>query len=65
MGWSKRQSTEVRRRKALAARDGDALAAAHALDALSKVSKDPMTQRLAAADAKYFFELHRKRKHGR
>jgi hypothetical protein len=65
LNWRKSDKTETRRRKALAARHGDALATAHALQALANVSKDPETQRKADADARYFFDLHNKRKQGR
>jgi hypothetical protein len=63
LNWRKSDKVETRRRKALASRHGDALATAHALQALANVSTDPTTQRLAEADAKYFFELHKKKTH--
>lgn len=61
-GWSKTLSARVRRSRVLAARNGDALAAGRALMALSNVTTDKTTKRLARADALYFYEKHRKEK---
>lgn len=60
-GWSKSQTEEVRRRKALASRPKTwslrrrYLSAGRALIALSNVSQDPGTRKKARADAKHFF----------
>lgn len=61
LGWHKKDSAEIRRGAALKARDGDELAAAHALQALANVTKDPETKERARADALYFFKLHKQR----
>ncbi len=61
-GWEKDQSAAVRRKKALTGHKGDDLAAARQLQALANVTGDPATKRLARADAKYFYKLHRKGK---
>jgi hypothetical protein len=62
LGWRKEEKAATRRRKALASRDGNILATARALQALSNVTKDPATKRLARADARYFFRRYRKGK---
>jgi hypothetical protein len=51
-----------RRQLALKAHKGDKLATARALQALSNVTQDKVTKRLARVDALYFYELHRKTK---
>ena len=62
LGWHKLDSAETRRGNALRARNGDAFAAYHALDALAKVTRDPETRAKARADATYFLNMHKKRK---
>ncbi len=57
-GWSKSDSAETRRMKALKAHGGDELATARGLQALSSVTTDPTTKRLARADALYFYRRH-------
>jgi len=61
LDWHKKDSTAVRRGNALRARDGDELAAYHALDQLAKMSQDPETARKARADAEYFRKRHNRR----
>ena len=58
MDWSKDDPAETRRDKALKAHKGDELAAARALQALSNVTTDPETKKLAKEDADYFFARH-------
>lgn len=60
MGWEKKQPSAKRRRLALRAHGGDKLAAARALQALANVTTDKPTERLARADAKHFFKLHKR-----
>ena len=62
MGWEKSQPTSTRRKLALNAHGGDKLATARALQALSNVTTDRVTKKLARSDALYFFEQHRKSK---
>jgi len=63
LGWRKKDSAEKRRRTALRARGGDALAAGRALLSLSNVNSgrkgDKETHDKALADARYFFRLHK------
>ncbi len=59
-GWEKTQSTSERRRKA--ARGRTDLSSARALNQLANVTSDRATERVARADAKYFFEKHRRGK---
>lgn len=61
-GWRKKYPPEKRRRIMIRAHDGDILAAARACQALANVTKDPETKRKARADAKYLFELYRRKK---
>lgn len=61
MNWSKDMPVAERRRNALRAHGGDALATARALQALSNVTTDRETKREAEKDAKYFFDLHKKK----
>lgn len=62
-GWSKSQSTDVRRRHALESRPKNwtlnhrRLSAARALQALANVTKDSQTKLKAGQDARYFFAL--------
>lgn len=66
-GWSKLQTSAIRRRKALSSRPKNwtlkkrRLSAGRALISLSNVTKDIPTKVLARKDAKYFFELNRGR----
>jgi len=62
INWHKTDSQTKRRKAALAARRGDALATYHALDGLSKVTKDPETKRKSRSDAEYFRRLHNRKK---
>lgn len=66
-GWSKKDSAMVRRRKALGSRPKNwtlnhkRLSTGRALIALSNVTRDAPTKRLARQDAKYFFSLLKKK----
>lgn len=60
MGWEKSQSADTRRRLAMKAHKGNRLSTARALGALANVTTDSATKRAAQADAKYFYEQHRK-----
>ncbi len=62
LGWRKDDPTDKRRRVALRHRKGDLLATARALQALSNVTKDRQTKRLARVDAKYFFKKYKERR---
>ncbi len=67
-GWSKKDSAMTRRRKALNSRPKNwtlnhkRLSAGRALIALSNVTRDQATKRLAKQDANYFFSLLKKSK---
>jgi hypothetical protein len=61
-GWRKKDPANVRRRKMLRAHHGKLLSAARACQALANVTKDPVTKRLARADARYFFSEYNRRK---
>lgn len=61
-GWKKTQPASVRRSKTLKAHGGNLLSAARGKQALANVTKDEETRTLALADAKYFFEKHKKEK---
>lgn len=67
LGWKKTQSTDVRRREALASRPKNwslhtrRLSAAKALTALANVTKDKRTETLARRDASYFYRMVRRR----
>jgi len=61
-GWRKEDSSEKRRRTVLRSRRGNVLAAARSLQALSNVTKDPTTKRLARSDALYFFGKYKRKK---
>jgi len=68
LGWKKTQSTNTRRRNALASRpknwslDKKRLSAGRALIALANVTKDKKTEELAKRDATYFFRKKKKKK---
>ncbi len=57
-GWSKDSPQKTRIAKVVSAHKGDLLAAARSLQALSNVSTDPKTTRLAALDARVLFRRH-------
>lgn len=59
-GWRKDDPATTRRRRAIIAHNRNRLAAARALQALSNVTTDPVTKKLAAQDAKYIFEMYHK-----
>jgi hypothetical protein len=61
-GWKKSDSTDKRRRTILKSRNGDELKAGRALLALSNVTRDKATRKLAHLDANYFFMKHRSKK---
>ena len=58
-GWSKDSPQSTRLSRAVRAHKGDKLAAARGLQALSNVTTDPKTKRLADADAKILFKRHK------
>jgi hypothetical protein len=58
MNWHKEMPESTRRSNALSAHGGNELAIARALQALSNVTTDAETKRLARADADYFFARH-------
>ena len=60
MGWKKGSPQTERRRAALKAHTGDALAAGRALQALVNVTTDRETKIEARKDALYFFALAKK-----
>jgi hypothetical protein len=59
MNWHKDEPADIRRANALAAHQGDELAAGRALQALANVTTDSATAALAKADADYFFAKHK------
>lgn len=61
-GWEKSQPAKVRRKVLLKAHKGNLLSAARSKQALANVTQDEETRELALADAKFFFEEHRKSK---
>ncbi len=61
MGWHKDDGQATRRRAALKAHGGDALATARALMAISNGSQDAETHRKARADSLYFYQVHKRR----
>ncbi len=62
LNWRKSESQTRRRKNALAARHGNLLATARALQALANVTEDNETARKSRSDAIYFFKLHAKKK---
>jgi len=60
-GWEKDQPESERRAKVLSAHKGDELASARAMQALSNVTTDRETKRLARADALHFYQLHQRK----
>ena len=58
MNWHKDDPAQVRRTNALKAHKGDELATARALQALSNVTTDTKTSKLAKEDVDYFFAKH-------
>ena len=61
-GWHKSDPAHLRRYRALRAHKGNKLSTARALQALSNVSTDKTTRKLAGTDAQYFFDLYKKEK---
>lgn len=61
LNWSKADTQSQRRRIALASRKGKLLPTARALMALSNVTTDKLTARLARADANYFYALYKRK----
>lgn len=59
MGWHKGDSITTRRRRALKAHKNQYLTTAKSLQALSNVTQDKTTSRLAGVDARYFFRKHK------
>lgn len=62
LGWNKSDNQDTRIMKALKSRQGNALKAGRALQALSNVTKDAEAKRKAGLDARYLFRLHKKTK---
>ena len=62
LNWRKEDSQARRRQAALASRGGKYLPTAKALMALSNVTRDLKTKRLARADSLYFYALYKKSK---
>ena len=60
LNWHKDDSQQTRRRAALKTRRGNYLKVARSLQALSNVTTDLETKRKSAADAAYFFMMHRR-----
>lgn len=58
-GWQKGDTQTQRRRVALASHKGKLLPTARSLMALSNVTQDKETARLARADAQYFYALYK------
>jgi len=58
-GWRKDDIQKQRRQLALASRKGNLLPTARALMALSNVTQDKETARLARQDANYFYALYK------
>ena len=64
-GWQKGDTQAQRRRVALASHKGNLLSTARSLMALSNITKDKLTARLARQDANYFYALYKdKQKRG-
>jgi len=61
-GWSKHDPADVRRKNTLNAHGGNLLASARAKMSLANVTADPITKRLAGADAKWFYDQYRRSK---
>ena len=61
-GWDKDDPPATRRRNVLKSRWNNHLKAARAMQALSNVTTDSKTKRLAAQDARYFYAQYRKKK---
>ena len=58
-GWQKGDTQAQRRRVALASHKGKLLPTARSLMALSNVTQDKETARLARQDANYFYALYK------
>ncbi len=61
-GWSKDLPAVKRRRLALKAHGNDLLSTARSLQALANVTTDRETERLAKADAEWFYARYRNKK---
>jgi hypothetical protein len=61
-GWRKDMTELGRRRKVIMAYGGDYLSAGRAMLALSSVTKDAKTRRLAKSDSEYFFRKNQENK---
>lgn len=61
-GWQKGDTQAQRRRVALASHKGKLLPTARSLMALSNVTQDKETARLARQDANYFYALYKAKK---
>jgi len=59
-GWEKGMPAGKRRRLLLKAHKGNLLSAARSKQALANVTQDEETRVLALADARFFFERHKK-----
>lgn len=59
-GWHKDLDIKTRRTLALKGHKGDMLATARSLQALANVTEDKPTASKARADARYFFDEHRR-----
>ena len=61
-GWKKSQPAKVRRKLLLRAHKGNLLSAAKSKQALANVTQDEETREIALADARFFFEEHKRSK---
>lgn len=61
-GWSKFLPAKIRRARSLKAHKGDLLASGRSIQALANLTTDKRTERLARADARYFFREYAKTK---
>jgi hypothetical protein len=61
LNWHKEDQRKIRRQNALNSRHGDLMQTYHALNGLSRVTRDSETKRLAKADAVHFLEQHKKK----
>jgi hypothetical protein len=59
-GWTKNATPIARRRKVYASHKKNYLSSGRSMLALSNVSQDLKTSRLARQDANYFFRMHKK-----
>lgn len=61
IGWHKEDNQQIRRSQLLRRKKGNLLAIANALKTLARNVTDAETKRKATSDARYFFELHKKK----